>query len=351
MLIKLPCVSNRKTILRLKKQRYLCKHCNITFCAQTELTEFRHTISKNTYYAAILGAKNKIPIKDIAKRHDISHGTLNQWIHQLDDQFIVNYNYLPEHLSFDEFTSVKSVHHKMSFIYMDATSGRILDIVQDRRLSFLKSYFYRYPSDIRAHVKTISIDMNEPYIQFIHSCFPNAQIIADRFHIVQHINHALNSIRIQIMKDNPKYHTRLEHSWVLILTAHTKLDTENYRKFIGYNYLMTETRVIDDLLRLSAEFENTYWLCQQLKQAVKHRNAAQFSKLLHQEHTAISSQIKTALRTFTKQEKHLTNALNYPYSNGKLEGTNNLIKVIKRTAFGYRDFFNFELELYLFQTQ
>lgn len=100
--------------------------------------------------------------------------------------------------------------------------------------------------------------MYEPYIQLIRSCFPNAQIITDRFHIVQHINRALNSIRIQVMKDNPKYHARLKRYWKLILTAHTKLDTENYRKFVGYNYLMTEAQVIDDLLRLSAGFKNTY---------------------------------------------------------------------------------------------
>ncbi|WP_230335039.1 transposase, partial [Streptococcus suis] len=31
-----------------------------------------------------------------------------------------------------------------------------------------------------------------------------------------------------------------------------------------------------------------------------------------------------------------------PYSNAKLEATNNLIKVIKRNAFGFRNFENFK---------
>lgn len=34
----------------------------------------------------------------------------------------------------------------------------------------------------------------------------------------------------------------------------------------------------------------------------------------------------------------IINSLKYPYSNGKLEGKNNLIKVIKRIAFGFRTF-------------
>ncbi|PWG82987.1 ISL3 family transposase, partial [Streptococcus thermophilus] len=36
------------------------------------------------------------------------------------------------------------------------------------------------------------------------------------------------------------------------------------------------------------------------------------------------------------------NALELPYSNAKLEATNNLIKVIKRNAFGFRNFENFK---------
>ncbi|HFI0333356.1 TPA: transposase, partial [Streptococcus suis] len=36
------------------------------------------------------------------------------------------------------------------------------------------------------------------------------------------------------------------------------------------------------------------------------------------------------------------NAMELPYSNAKLEATNNLIKVIKRNAFGFRNFENFK---------
>lgn len=57
--------------------------------------------------------------------------------------------------------------------------------------------------------------------------------------------------------------------------------------------------------------------------------------------------MKTALKTFRKQSDYLVNALNFPYSNGKLEGTNNLIKVIKRIAFGYRNFYNFRARILL----
>ena len=50
---------------------------------------------------------------------------------------------------------------------------------------------------------------------------------------------------------------------------------------------------------------------------------------------------KTDSRLFTGTDKVL-NALELPYSSAKLEATNNLIKVIKRNAFGFRNFENFK---------
>ena len=41
----------------------------------------------------------------------------------------------------------------------------------------------------------------------------------------------------------------------------------------------------------------------------------------------------------------IMNALELPYSNAKLEATNNLIKVIKRNAFIFRNFDNFKTRI------
>ncbi len=57
--IKMPRVSNRKVILRLKKQRYYCKQCQKTFLAQSNCVDFNHSISRNTYHSCILQMKEK----------------------------------------------------------------------------------------------------------------------------------------------------------------------------------------------------------------------------------------------------------------------------------------------------
>ena len=47
---------------------------------------------------------------------------------------------------------------------------------------------------------------------------------------------------------------------------------------------------------------------------------------------------QTIFKTFLKDKEKIINALQLPYSNAKLEATNNLIKLIKRNAFGFRNF-------------
>ena len=47
-------------------------------------------------------------------------------------------------------------------------------------------------------------------------------------------------------------------------------------------------------------------------------------------------------KTFLKDKDKVLNAMELPYSYAKLEATNNLIKVIMRNAFGFRNFENFK---------
>ena len=67
-------------------------------------------------------------------------------------------------LCFDEFKSVKSAEGAMSFIFCDASNGKLIDIVEDRRLSTLKPYFMRFSKEAREGVTHVVIDMYAPYM-------------------------------------------------------------------------------------------------------------------------------------------------------------------------------------------
>ncbi|HIZ52690.1 MAG TPA: transposase [Candidatus Enterococcus avicola] len=46
-------------------------------------------------------------------------------------------------------------------------------------------------------------------------------------------------------------------------------------------------------------------------------------------------------------EKETIPSLTLPYSNGLVEATNNHIKVLKRTAYGFRNFINFKTRIFI----
>ena len=161
-------ISGFNALLKLNKQRYKCKNCNKTFIAKTNIVKKHCFISNNVKYGVALKASNKISEKDIASDFNISHNTVNRIINSFFEKYKVNYKHLPEVLCFDEFKSTKDADGAMSFIYCDAKNHKIIDIVENRQLKYLKKYFSHYPKNVRNKVKYIVMDMYKPYIATVY---------------------------------------------------------------------------------------------------------------------------------------------------------------------------------------
>ena len=88
----------------------------------------------------------------------------------------------------------------ISFIAQDYETKKIITILDNRRQTTIRSHFFKYSKEAREGVKIVTMDMSGNYIPLIKTIFPNAKIVLDRFHIVQHMNRTLKQTRIQIMK-------------------------------------------------------------------------------------------------------------------------------------------------------
>lgn len=347
--IKMPSISGYHTYLKLKKQRYFCKHCQSTFTLKTNVVAKNCCISNNTKVAIALNAKDKISEKDIAKNHNVSHATVNRVIDSFYDYYKPNYNFLPKHLCFDEFKSVKSAAGAMSFIFCDSENGTIIDIVEDRRLHVLKDYFLRYSKKARYSVETIVIDMYSPYISLIQEVFPKAKIIIDKFHIIQLFSRALNKTRIQVMNKDKKNYNKLKKYWKLLLKDQAKIDTIHYQYHRCFKKQMREIDVINYLIDLDPELKASYNLYHYVRYCVKNKQFDLLKKVFNEKEKSVSNYMKTSIQTMNKYIHYVENTLQYDYNNGVLEGINNKIKVIKRIAFGFRSFYHFKNRILITQ--
>ena len=350
-MILLPRTSHFDTYLNLKKQRFYCKACQETFTARTTVIEPGCHLSIAIKRLTLLYLSDISSIKTISKRVGISISTTLRVLNTLENQHQTDWMHLPEVLCFDEVRLTSNVLGGLSFIYLDEKSGKILDILPDRRQTTLKSHFLHYPKEVRDKVKYIVIDMNASYETVIKTVFPNAAIILDRFHIVQLFQRSLSSTRVNVSKQlsYKKDALVLKRYWKKFNKYSDKLDYKNYKHFSLFKGLFTEQDLMDRLLAYSPELSDAYDIYQAIIRIIKYKKTEEFLPFLEEleKKGTPNDLFKTSVQSIIKHKEHILNAISYSYSNATLEGINNKIKVIKRVSFGYRTFNSFRNRIFI----
>lgn len=350
--ITLPMTGIYPTYLLLKKQRFMCKVCGSTCTAKTPMVKKQCFIA-NTVKAQVLGkASDAQSIKNISRDCSVSEATTQRIINEEAKNYKPYYYSLPSHLSFDEFKYGKG---KLSFEYINAETGDILDILPARDGSTVKNHFLsRYSLRDRQKVQTITIDMNASYSGFIPLLFPNARIIIDRFHIVQLVNRSMNKTRVSSMNrlntsngEDQKKYRRLKRFWKKLLKKETDLAYTTYAYYPMFGQRL-ESAVVSELLTYDSALKVNYDLYQSILKAVNDNDYDQLKEILTKKQSKeVSSFMKTSLKTLRKHLPYIKNTFTYPYNNGRIEGINNKIKVLSRVAYGYRNFSNYKNRIIL----
>ncbi len=126
--------------------------------------------------------------------------------------------------------------------------------------------------------------MFPPYIALIQDLFPHAEIIMDRFHIVQAINREINRCRVQVMngfrtKDRPQYN-KLKRYWKLLLKAPLDLDRMIYQSYRLFKSWQSQYSLVQYLLGLDERLKETYETGHRLLSALKSNDIQQLQFIL-----------------------------------------------------------------------
>ena len=110
---------------------------------------------------------------------------------------------------------------------------------------------------------------------------------------------------------------------------------------------LTNKEILSKLLSYSKDLKHHYTLYQLLIFHFQNKEPDKFFGLIEDNLKKIHPLFQTVFKTFLKDKEKIVNALQLSYSNAKLEVTNNLIKFIKRNAFGFRNFDNFKKRIFI----
>ncbi|HEV8845795.1 TPA: ISL3 family transposase, partial [Streptococcus pneumoniae] len=231
---------------------------------------------------------------------------------------------------------------------------------EGRTQAVIRDHFLKYDRAVRCRVKIITMDMFSPYYDLAKQLrfqisrlrlkqSPNAKIVLDCFHIVQHLSRAMSRVRVQIMNQfHRKSHEykAIKRYWKLIQQDSCKLSDKRFYRPI-FRMHLTNKEILNKLLSYSEDLKHHYQLYQLLLFHFQNKEPEKFFGLIEDNLKQVHPIFQTVFKTFLKDKEKIINALQLHYSNAKLEATNNLIKLIKRNAFGFRNFENFKKRIFI----
>ncbi len=206
------------------------------------------------------------------------------------------------------------------FVIVDHKTGHVLDIVNGRTKAIvLQLLREKYES-----FGFVSMDLWQTYRMVFLEEFPQACIIADKFHVVRNFTWAFSRSRIELCKE---YNIGTTKHWRILTCRSSKLDENGLLKR-------------DVMFDLVPELKPAYEAKEMAYECFKSKNLEEFrerfSSLCDYVYEHKIYHFYKALQTVKSWRQEIENMFLYPeYSNGRIERLNATIKKMKRNAHGY----------------
>lgn len=329
-------LAGRTCYIEIDLRRFECRDCFCTFTESLPFTapyrhytrRFEHQVyeccreTTSTYAASKFGISDKTATEIYQHVAKMKQDQLQPL---LQTQII----------GIDEIAMHKG-HKDFVVVITDITNKRVIDVLKDRKKAALETYMRGWNEEFRKAIKFVAIDLWGPYRSIVESMLPNAKAVADRFHVMQNINKALNNCRKQ-----------------------AKAESTDQEIWKGAKYALLKNR--EDL---TAEQEEI--LCKVLKASENLRACYEFKESFRSifndsidkeiASKKLSAWILDIMRreivgyyefvgTILNWENNILNYFEDWVSSGFVEGVNNKIKLIKRKAFGFMNFENFRIKI------
>ena len=212
---------------------------------------------------------------------------------------------------------------------VDVRNRRLFEVVEGRTIKQLVSGLSN--TEGRDNVRLVALDMSDAYKSFARSFFPNARLVADKFHVLRLLNPALTQRRIEVTGDRRSMAIRR----LLLRNGHAldfwqKLDVQ---RFLDRHPMLRQ-------VYLAKEALHALYRTRGIDRATR-----AFERLLQRCDASDLPELATLARTLRRWRSEVLAYFETGITNAITEGFNLKAKLVKRRAFGYRSFRNYRLRL------
>jgi transposase len=212
---------------------------------------------------------------------------------------------------------------------VDVKNHRLFEVVEGRTIQQLRTSLAHVEG--RDNVRFVTLDMSDAYRSFAKGFFPNARLVADKFHVLRLLNPALTQRRIEITGDRRSMAIRR-----LLLRNRHALD---FWKKLDVDRFLEKYPALREVY-LAKEALHALYRTRGIDRATR-----AFEHLLERCDASDLPELATLARTLRRWRDEVLAYFNTGITNGITEGFNLKAKLVKRRAFGYRSFRNYRLRL------
>jgi transposase len=228
---------------------------------------------------------------------------------------------------------------------VDLDAGRLLDVLPARSAQAVTGWLDSKPAPWRAGIRHVVIDPYQPYATAVAHALPDARLVVDHFHVIRLGNAALDEVRRRVQhtrlghrghKGDPLYRIRRR-----LLTGHERLDPAAFARVLAWL----------DVGDPDGEVAACYLAKELLRETFSAEDVFEARRRLiifyDQCHSSDVPELERLARTVTRWETPILRWHRTGLTNAATEGTNLIVKNVKRLGFGFRNFQNYRLRLLL----
>jgi transposase len=215
--------------------------------------------------------------------------------------------------------------------FCDLRNHKIYDVVLGRSEASLEAYLQRLEG--KSAVRVVCMDLASVYRSLVRKHFPNARIVADRFHVIRIVNHHF----LNCWKELDPVASKNRGLTSLMRRHRHNLKPEQQTRLAAY-------LAAHPALELIYRFKQK--LCYLLLN--KHRTRRQcqplvrrFLRAVYQLRQAGLAQLVQLGETLHSWSEEIAAMWRFTKNNGITEGFHNKMELINRQAYGFRNFENY----------
>ena len=317
--------------LRIHKHRYYCKTCRKPFTEPVNCVWPRRRTTHQFRKTVLRDCENFDSLSRVSKVQQCSNGFVYKTHYELLKTKLNELKTLrwPKVIGIDEhFFSRRNGFTEFATVFTDLKKKRLMEMCLGKDKKSIIEQVQHIPG--RFDVQIVVIDMSNGYRSFVKEFFPNAMIVADKFHMLRLITPALLKVRKEI-------HGHRQDLQLRRLLLRNREDLDYFVRSDVDKYLSQHPE-LNELYRIKEKLREVY-RCGGYKRA-----KINIERLIDQMDQSSLEPVQRLRRTLLKWKEEILNYFENKWTNGFTEATNGTAKAIQRRARGYKCFENYRLK-------